>query len=463
MRLIVNNDTVETDLPRGAATLDFLRSALGLKGTKEGCREGDCGACSVLVGELRDGRVRYLPANSCILPLGLAAGCHVVTIEGLGGPEPSAIQRAIIDHGATQCGFCTPGIVVSMTALLLEAGALDETAARTALAGNICRCTGYESIRRAAGAVLAAFPNLPAPGPGRIGRLIDGVALPGWFVDIPRRLAALGGADAGPEASHGVPVGGGTDLWVQRASGLHDADLRFVGTGSRVPLEEQGDMLVIDAAATVADLEGSAAFCGLIPGFDRIARLIASAQIRARATVGGNIANASPIGDLSVIFLALGAKVTVAGPGGARTLPLAALFLGYKQLDLAADEVIDSLVVRNVPAGRFSFEKVSRRSHLDIASVNTAARFETDGAVIARARFSAGGVAPVPLFLARASAAVAGRTTTWETATLAADAAASEAAPISDVRGSADYKRLLLRQLILAHFATVFRLEGDFS
>jgi xanthine dehydrogenase small subunit len=461
MRLIVNNDLCETDLPPGEATLDFLRTGRGLKGTKEGCREGDCGACTVLVGELRGGRVRYRPACSCILPLGLVEDRHVVTIEVLTGAAPSPVQRAIVDHGATQCGFCTPGIVVSATALLLEAERLDDDATEVALAGNLCRCTGYESIRRAARAVLAAFPDLPAPGPERVGRLIAGGALPGWFAGIPERLAALGGAGDGPEAGGGVPVGGGTDLWVQRGSRLRDTPLRFVRARPAAPVEARGDLLIVDAAATVADLEGAGAFREAVPGFDRAARLIASPQIRARGTVGGNIVNASPIGDLSVIFLALGAEVTISGPGGTRTLPLRELFRGYKQLDLADGEIIESLTVHRAPAGRFHFEKVSRRTHLDIASVNTAAWFETDGETVTRARLSAGGVAPIPLFLARASAAVAERPASWETAALAAGTADREIAPIGDVRGSAEYKRLLLRQLLLAHFVTAFGLEGD--
>ncbi len=462
MRLIVNDDVLETALPPGEATLDFLRSGLGLKGTKEGCREGDCGACTVLVGELRGGRVFYRPTNSCILPLGLAAGRHVVTVEGLTFASPSAVQRAIIDHGATQCGFCTPGIVVSTTALLLESGRLDEDAAAAALAGNICRCTGYESIRRAYRAVLAALPDLPAPGFRRVARLIDAGILPAWFSGIPDRLAAIEETGPGPApAPEGVVVGGGTDLWVQRASRLRDADLHLVSTLSTEPVVERGDALVISASATVADLEASEPFGRRIPGFGSIARLIASPQIRARGTVGGNLVNASPIGDLSVIFLALGAEVTIEGPGGSRSLALRELFRGYKDLDLGNGEVVESLTVGRDPAGRFSFEKVSRRAHLDIASVNTAAWFETDGAIIGCARLSAGGVAPVPLFLAGASAAVAGRPASWETALLAAEAADREIAPIGDVRGSAGYKRLLLRQLILSHFASVFDLEGD--
>jgi xanthine dehydrogenase small subunit len=451
------NDSLErVSLPPGQVVLDFLRRDRRQTGTREGCREGDCGACLVLLGEPRDGRVRYRPVNSCLVPLGDLDGRHLVTIEGLNPPSPqtpalSPIQRALVEQGAIQCGFCTPGFVVALTGFLLEAPRIEEGRALEALAGNLCRCTGYASIRRAVRELLAGYPGgLPAeerPVARRLERLIAWGIVPEYFRQAPARLAELRRGAGKPERPERVLVAGGTDLFVQRPEALLGADLEFLyGRGGLAEVRKQDGRVLVGAATPMEDLRD-------VPPFGDCLEWIASAPIRNRATVGGNIVNASPIGDLTVILLALGATLTLRGPSGARELALDRFYRGYKQLDLGPGEMLESISFPELKADRrFSFEKVGRRQHLDIAGVNSAACLRLEAGRVMEARFSAGGVAPVPLYLRRTSESLTGREVGPATVKHALRLAQEEISPISDVRGSAEYKRLLARQLLIAHF-----------
>jgi xanthine dehydrogenase small subunit len=218
----------------------------------------------------------------------------------------------------------------------------------------------------------------------------------------------------------------------------------------------------VGSAATISDLMDSSLLGDIIPHMARFMALIASEPIRNLATVGGNIVNASPIGDPAIIFLALKSRVVLKSKSEERTLPLKAFFKGYKELDLQPGELL-AAVVFDLPAKRnefyFNFEKVGKRRRLDIASVNSAIALEMEGGVIKKGALAAGGVAPVPLFLSGASACMAGKALTVETVGAVATAALEEISPISDIRGSAAYKRLLLRQLIWAHFQRLFPSE----
>ncbi|NJD11138.1 MAG: 2Fe-2S iron-sulfur cluster binding domain-containing protein [Gemmatimonadetes bacterium] len=454
-RFLLNRDEVRVDLPAGTVLLDVLRRERGLTGTKEGCREGDCGACMVLLGEPLDGVIRYRAVNSCLLPLGDAAGRHVVTIEGLRTSALSPAQRAFVEDGATQCGFCTPGFIVSLAGFLLSAPHLTVDAARDALAGNICRCTGYVSIRRALHRICAALPDRGSPGaPDRLHGLIAGGWIPEHFAEAAARLRTMGGTAVAAPAVTGPLVAGGTDLFVQRAAELLDAAPTFLSRRRELQgIRLEQAVCLIGAATTWSDLEDSPLLRGLLPGIEGHLRLAASRPIRHRATVAGNLVNASPIGDLSILLLALGTFVRLSGRGGARELPLRALFTGYKQLALQDGELVTEVGFDAPPEGAvFSFEKVSRRRHLDIASVNSAMLAVARAGRIESMSLSAGGVAPVPLHLSRASAFLAGAPLDAATLRAAMAVAQEEIAPISDVRGSAGYKRSLLGRLLTAHF-----------
>jgi xanthine dehydrogenase small subunit len=454
----------ERGLPPGAGVvlLDVVRRDLGLTGTKEGCREGDCGACAVLLGTPDGGAIRYAAVCSCLLPAGDVAGRHVVTIEGLNAPDRlTPVQQALVDGGGIQCGFCTPGLVVALTGHLLSAPRLDEAGALASLAGNLCRCTGYAGIRRAVGLLMERLPDLGPPGNERIARLIDFGAVPEHFRAAPQRLAALASASA-PQAAlrrdHRVVVGGGTDLFVTSAEKLQNRPLRFLGREPELTGISVADgVLSIGAATTVAELTGSPELAARFPTLRGALALFASPLIRNRATVAGNLVNASPIGDLSIALLALGAKVVIQNDEEIRTIELENLYLGYKQLALREGEIVARVEVPLPAAGaRFRFEKVSRRRTLDIASVNAAlAVVEKDGE-IAAARLSAGGVAPVPLLLRETSGALVGRPVSETTVREAAARAAGEIEPISDVRGAVAYKALLLGRLVRACFAALF-------
>ena len=464
---ILNREDASADLPPGRVVLDFLRQQRGLSGTKEGCREGDCGACMVLVGRPERGAVRYEAVNSCLLPAGELPGRHLVTIEGLNAPALSAVQQAFLDEGATQCGFCTPGFIVALTGFLLSAPRISLAGAIDAVAGNICRCTGYASIRRAIGRLcddLAAAPGVTPEDGGlaeRLDCLVRRGVVPSYLLEIPRRLSGVAATPAAEchEGRTEFPVvAGGTDLFVQRPEHLADAErLAFLSRREDLRGIKRADgYCEIGAATPLADLEDSPLLRDHVPGLNNCWRLISSRPIRHRATVAGNIVNASPIGDLTVLLLAFDAAATLSNGASRRDVPLRDFFLGYKKLDRREDELL--LRVRfplPAPGTVFSFEKVSRRTHLDIASVNSAMQVRMEDDRVAGVHLSAGGVAPVPLYLRRTVRRLTGSALSPDTVRDALEEAQQEISPISDVRGSADYKRVLLRQLLMAHFLKV--------
>ena len=452
IRLLLNDRLVELDVAAGMAALDVVRENLGLKGTKHACREGDCGACLVLLGELTpSGGLCYRALTSCLMPIGEAAGRHLVTVEGLAGADLGPVQQAIVDEGASQCGFCTPGFVVAMTGLLLNTTRFDLDEALIALAGNLCRCTGYASIRRAVARLLDDLRHNVGKAPDRIAALTGAGVLPLYFTTVAERLAAL---DVSlPEFdAEGPLVAGGTDLYVQRLGELEPAAPRLLLRELPPAIRTEDGWVVLTATTTAEDLKRSSVLREVVGDVSGLVDLICSEPIRQRATIGGNIVNASPIGDMTIMLLALDAELLLAKVGVRRQTPLREFYRGYKQVDLGPGEIIEAVrfpVTRH--AGMFNFEKVSKRRYLDIASVNSAAWLRFDGDRISQAFLSAGGVAPIPMRLPATEALLTGTRVTVELARRAADVARTEIAPISDVRGSADYKRLLLGQLVLAH------------
>jgi len=461
LRFALNDGLVEIEANPGLPALDYLRSEAGLTGVKHACREGDCGSCVVLLGRFDDPTVSYQPVTSCLLPLGALDRCHVVTVEGLNRRDLTPFQRALEVEGASQCGFCTPGFVVSFVGFLLAAEAWNEGDATEAVAGNICRCTGYASIVRAMAATLDRIRDRIDPAEPRIAALVREELLPEYFLRIPDLLAELGPPPSKerPRSSQ-VVVSGGTDLYVQRPDELVTSDIFVVPPSAKPPIRVDDAHIYLAGAATAEDMKTSEVLAETIGGLEYAMSLMGSLPIRHRATIAGNIVNASPIGDMTVILLALDAEIGLVGGDARRSLPLRDFFLGYKELDLQPGELVEW--VRFAAPGdgaHFNFEKVSKRTHLDIASVNTAASLRIDEGRIVHACLAAGGVAPIPTQLPRTADYLCGRKPSAETAIAAAAFACAEVAPISDVRGSADYKRLLLGQLVLAHFNVLFGIE----
>ncbi|MCE1164083.1 MAG: FAD binding domain-containing protein [Bacteroidetes bacterium] len=460
LKFICNNEYVETDINPSVTVLDFLRMHKRLTGTKEGCREGDCGACSVLVGEMAGNFVQYKSVNSCLLPVSEINGKHLVSVEGLNVNGLTPFQEALVKESGTQCGFCTPGFVVSYTAFLLTTESYDSETAKVYLTGNLCRCTGHYRIISSAEKVLALFKERTVTNfTERIDLLISLGLLPEYFRDIPSRLAAIKREHRAAENPQDtVFVSGGTDLFVQQGHELLDKNVVFLSgilKGEKIWIE--GTDLFLNASATVSDLENSSIIRKIFPEFKNIASLFGSMQIRNRATLGGNINNASPIGDMSVFLLSLNAKVFLSNGKTTRSVFLKDYFKDYKVLDRNRDEYMQKIGIR-LPSGnyKFSYEKVSKRTYLDIASVNTSILLGYNGRAITYAYLSAGGVAPVPLYLKNSSEFLKEKEVTAALMNGLAETAAAEIKPISDVRGSAEYKTLLLKQLIKAHFLRMF-------
>ena len=460
-RFILNDRLVESSAPAGLLLLDFLRLSERLTGTKEGCKEGDCGACAVLIGELANDAVHYQPVTSCLVPLAEVHGRHVVTIEGCNldtGLTPA--QEAVVEHGGTQCGFCTPGIVVSLHGLLLdESRGLTVEDVKYALSGHLCRCTGYRSLKDCAATLDRRLGNrLDGTGGGeRTAALAAARAIPDYFTGIPERLRALHDDAPASVPEPEVRIAGGTDLYVQQGEEIPD---RRVEVLNRQPalkgIRRSDGEFRVGALTTFEEFGADPRVIEAIPRIGAFNHLIASWQIRNRATLSGNIVNASPIGDFTALLLALDARVVLDDGGARRSVLLKDFYRGYKQMDLRPGELLTEVAFADPGDTRVNFEKVSKRTCLDIASVNSACSIRCTGDTIADAHVSLGGVAPIPLYLHRTSQALRGWTLDQETACEAVRVSQQEIAPITDVRGSTEYKRLLARQLLIAHFVTLF-------
>jgi xanthine dehydrogenase small subunit len=464
IRFILNENIVETALSPGMVLLDFIRYHQHLMGTKIGCREGDCGACTILVGELKDSHLQYESMTCCLMPLANAAGKHIVTIEGINLPQGlNPVQQAMLEAGGTQCGFCTPGFIMSMAGFCLSGKPATDQNAIAAIDGNICRCTGYKSIERAASKIAELLGSRKKEDPAQFAA--DNNLLPAYFSTIKKRLFELHASNGSPvpvSPDPGYFLGGGTDLYVQKHDEIAHTPLRFLFDKPELNgISKKGSKCIIGPSATVTDLKESAIINESFPAFQRYAKLVSSTPIRNMATIAGNFINGSPIGDFTIFFLALDASITLVSqpdPGkGSRAVSLRKLYKGYKVLDKHPEEIITQIEF-DLPGKNdfFHFEKVSKRTHLDIASVNSAIHITLNDDTIEKAGLSAGGVGPVPLYLEKASSFLAGKPLSEELINDVIEIAQTEISPISDARGTADYKRLLLSQLIKAHFITLF-------
>jgi len=473
LRCIINDREVETLLPTGTAVLDFIRQHQKLTGTKEGCKEGECGACTVLLGRLIDNHIQYKAVASCLLPLGELEGKHVVTVEGINlpGSQLTPVQQALVDEGASQCGFCTPGIVMSLTGFFFSGETLNYQEAIDALDGNICRCTGYVSIQRAVQNLCTAFSSRlnTLHSITRLREMIKLSFLPEYFLEIPARLQKLKDREISSASTETSPpdftgkktvVAGGTDLYIQKPDELYQQDLELLSTHEDISgFLRKDSWLYIGAGSTVEELKLNPEIKKIFPNLKEHLNLVSSTIMRNRATLAGNIVNASPIGDLTIILLAMDADISLIKGKQTRLLPLKAFFKGYKKLDLKKGEIIKTIEIPIPFPGtdfRFNFEKVSRRRYLDIASCNSAISIKMEEDVIYDIHISAGGVAPIPLYLENTCVQLRGKPVNAANILDAVEVMGQEIAPIDDVRGSAKYKTLLLRNLIFAHFITLF-------
>ena len=449
VNFILNNNKIETEKLTGSLLLDFVRYDKTLTGTKIGCREGDCGACTVLIGDLIDGQMNYKQVTSCLTPLGNVQGKHVVTIEGLNMDDLSPVQKCMVNESGTQCGFCTVGFVVSLTGFCLSNSEPSYKDAIAAIDGNICRCTGYKSIERAAKHITGSLTGKDQN--ETIQWLVDQAFIPSYFNQIPAMLKEL--SPVKDPHRNGTLVGGGTDLYVQKYDQLIDQDVNLIANSSELRFTDvQNGVCSLGAGNTATDLLESDDLQAMFPQLAEHLKLVASSPIRNIATLGGNFVNASPIGDFTVFFLALDSILTLTENNQHRTIHLKDFYKGYKDLDKTAGEII-SAIAFDIPDRNteFNFEKVSKRITLDIASVNTAVQISVSDNKITQIHLSAGGVAPIPLYMGKTCTFLRGKELTPRNIKSAHEVMQSEISPISDVRGSSEYKRLLLRQLYYAH------------
>ncbi|MGO4872738.1 MAG: xanthine dehydrogenase small subunit [Roseiarcus sp.] len=441
-----------------ATLLDWLREEAGAKGTKEGCAEGDCGACTVVLSRLRDGALTYEPVNACILLLGQVDGAEVLTIEDLAdGDALHPIQQAMVDFHGSQCGFCTPGIVMSLFALYHEREPATYRSVCEALAGNLCRCTGYKPIIDAAlatcdGAPADRFEAQAAERRAALASLADGrdlfVGEEGAFFAAPASEAAL--ADLYARYPGAVLVGGATDvgLWITKQ--LRDPkQIIWLGRVAGLDaIEETADGLRLGASAALARATPSLA--ALHADLGALMSRFGSRQVRESGTVGGNIANGSPIGDLAPALIALGGRVELRKGETSRVLAIEDFFLGYGKQDRISGEYVRALTAPRLSANQaYRVFKVSKRFDEDISAVMGAFRFTLDGRRIAEARIAYGGMAATPKRAAGAEKALVGAGLDDRGSWSAAIAAiASDFTPLTDMRASAAYRAQVAANLL---------------
>lgn len=456
IRFILNNKTITTSEHSGMTLLDFIRYEQRLTGTKIGCREGDCAACTVLVGTLENDTIKYQSITSCISPLGNAHGKHIVTIEGTNLENKLTIaQEAMKANYATQCGFCTPGFVVALTGFALSNSEKNFSNALNAISGNICRCTGYKAIEKAANEMVSELQNQKLS--TDFDWLISKGFIPKYFSTITTRLQDLEAKDR--NQPKGKYVSGGTDLYVQQADHLIDNSVHLIADKDYLKgIHIENNICTIGTNTTVSDLWNHNELNSYFPKLKQHLKLVSSEQIRNMASLGGNLVNASPIGDMTIFLLALNSNITILNDNGKeRVIPLKQFYKGYKTYDLNEHELLKSISFQ-LPKNDtyFNFEKVCKRTHLDIASVNSAMHISIDNDTILKAHIAIGGVAAIPKYLRNTSKFLKEKPLTISTIIEASEVLQNEISPISDVRGSSDYKRLLGRQLFFAHFTEQF-------
>ncbi|HUP47343.1 MAG TPA: FAD binding domain-containing protein [Thermoanaerobaculia bacterium] len=431
----------------------YLRYDQRATGTKIVCEEGDCGACTVLVGRPEGGGLRYRPVNSCIQFLFQVDGTHVVTVEGLSKNGLTPLQDAMVRCHGAQCGYCTPGFIMAMAAMWEGArgSGLGAREVSAALTGNLCRCTGYEPIIMAALEVEGQpridemFPPDPI-----LRALPDGEGVRvGSFFKPATLEEAIEFKAAHPKC---VIVQGATDfgVWCNKRGFVPEAVLSLDAIEGLDEVRIEDGELIAGGRTTLAAIEELVA--GKMPELERILDRFGSPQIKNVGTLAGNIANASPIADTLPFLYVTGARLELTGRGGTRSVPIESFYRGYKTLDLRPDEIITRIRVPLPPrSDTLRLYKVSKRSHLDISSFTAAMLMRRSGDRIESIRIAYGGVAPVILRLPKTEQFLAGRPFALETFEQAAPIARDEITPISDVRGSRDF-RLQLAGNVLRKF-----------
>ena len=453
----VNGDPVEVAGPGGMRLLDALRIDLGLVGTKEGCGEGECGACTVLV----DGT----PVLSCLVPVGQVAGRDVSTVEGLavdGRLDP--VQAAFVDSGGVQCGICTPGILMSARAFLDSGAEPTDSAIREVIAGNLCRCTGYMKVVDAIANAATMHPREVPGGLPQVPRELPGPAVrpgvePGSDVRVgPAFVRPTTLAEAYALLAEGAwrPIAGGTDIMVELAGGAAaEGLLDLTGIEELRAIRLDGDRLVIGATATYTDLRRSPLVAEHLPAIAELSAVFGATQLQNMATLGGNVVNASPAGDSLPLMLAAEAVLVLGGPGGERAIPAASFFTGYRRTALLPGEL---LLRMELPVGggrHLRYRKIGTRRALALSKVALAVawREEPGSPAWHDVRVAVGTITEVPIRAPSAEAVLEGAVPSADVAERAAAAVLEDIHPRDGLRSTAAYRRSatarVLRRMVL--------------
>jgi xanthine dehydrogenase small subunit len=456
LRFNLNGTWVEEPtVPPTTTLLRYLRDVRGLSGTKEGCAEGDCGACTVAVAERgSDGQPRWRAINACLVLLPMVQGKHVVTVEALKGEDYHPAQVAMAKALGSQCGYCTPGIVMSLFEATYRDDLKQPWQLDDQLCGNLCRCTGYRPIRDAANAVAGSCPAdrfsealaHAAPQSMQFFREAQGrlFATPTTFDEL------WGLLETHPDARFVV---GGTDLSLEitKKFQLPEKLVSLEGLAELHTLRE-GPVHHLGSAVTIAALEAWSE--RRLPPLHRMVRYFAARQIKHRGTIGGNLCTASPIGDLAPALIGLGAVAVLRSRAGERRLPLEDFFVAYRKTALTPREILAGVEVPALaPTTRAASYKVSKRRELDISAVSAGLLVEVDaGNVVTAARLAYGGMAATPKRATQAEAALVGQPWREDTVEAAAKVLARDFTPLSDHRGSAPYRALVAANLLRGFF-----------
>jgi xanthine dehydrogenase small subunit len=447
------------DVDPNETLLDYLRLRRGARGTKEGCSEGDCGACTVALGTLHDGAVSYEPVNSCIQLLGMIDGKELIAVEDLSDEDGRLhpVQDALLRFHGSQCGYCTPGIVMSLFTLYHSGEVADRPAVNDWLAGNLCRCTGYRPIVDAARDVCAGTPSdrfsarraatakhLAALNDGEDVSIGDDTA----FFAAPASIDAL--ADLYARHPDATLVSGATDvgLWITKQLRVLPKIIHLGRVAGFSDIRETDTGYHIGAGATYTQAERVMA--ELDPDLTELLRRIGAKQVRAAGTLGGNIANGSPIGDTPPALIALGAELHLRRGKITRSMPLEDFFIDYGRQDISPGEFVAGIDVPRLGKNEiFRCYKIAKRFDQDISALLGAFKFKLEGGRIAEACIAYGGMAATPKRAGAAEIALTGRKLSDERDWVAAcEALADDFQPIDDMRASAGYRLRTARALL---------------